>query len=129
MVFPLNLILKAAVIAACLTGAANAAPNGGENSLSGVEMKSCRADGRKCLTVRSRKTTGSQLKTTLHVLEEPELALEDRKSGKVTVMKARTGFLDIDMNQVVLVEKRRDGSVKETSYDLKTLERMETEYR
>lgn len=129
MVLSFNLLFKAAVVAACLTGVAFAASNGGENTMAGTELKSCRADGRMCLTVRSEKTEGSRIKTTLHVLKKPKLVLEDRKNGKRKEMTADSGFLDIELNQVVLVEKRKNGSVKEISYDLTTLERMETEYR
>lgn len=106
-----------------------AAPaQGAESSLRGAELKTCRPDNQVCLTVVTEKTLGSQLKA-LHSLASPEVRVENRKTGKVSVEKAEHGYLDIEMNQLVLQRAGKGGEVTEISWDLRTLRRSVTRFR
>lgn len=99
---------------------------GGENALSGAEIRACQKDGNVCLTVKSEKTIGSQLQQ-LHRLKNPTVILEDRKKKTSKEVKPENAYLDLANGQVVWTELKAKNKMIEVSYDLKTLERMETE--
>ncbi|MBX2987559.1 MAG: hypothetical protein KF802_06650 [Bdellovibrionaceae bacterium] len=104
--------------------AVQAAPRlGAEHGLKGAEMKSCDRAGRLCVTVKSESTVGSQLQN-LHMLTEPVVTIENRRTGRKETIHGRTGYIDLEFNQLVVYWKK-NGKEKETSIHLTTFERME----
>lgn len=113
-----------------LFGAAvNAAPNRleGARDMTGAELSVCRAETSECLIATSARTTGSVMRD-LHRMKNPKVRIENRKSGKTRVFEAPTGYVDMDMDQLVLVSKKK-GAVVETVFNLRTLERTEIIHR
>lgn len=114
-----------------LFGAAvNAAPKRFDTGrdMTGAEISVCRAETSECLIATSARTTGAMMRD-LHRMRSPKVRIENRKTGKVTVFEGQSGYIDMDMEQLVVVNKMKDGSVVETSFNLKTLERTETIHR
>ncbi|MBX3040112.1 MAG: hypothetical protein KF789_05310 [Bdellovibrionaceae bacterium] len=99
---------------------------GGVNTLAGAEIRTCQTGGDICLTVKSERTVGSQLQQ-LHRLKNPTVTIEDRKKKTSKELKPENAYLDLTNGQIVWTESRKKNKMIEVSYDLKTLERMETE--
>lgn len=96
--------------------------------MTGTEIRVCSATGDECLVTIASRSVGSSLRE-LHRLQKPEVRVENRKTGEASILSGSSGYLDLEMEQLVLVNRSKDGRLTETLIDLKTLKRTEITHR
>ena len=96
--------------------------------MTGAEIRVCSATGDECLVTIASRSVGSSLRE-LHRLQKPEVRVENRKTGEASILSGSSGYLDLEMEQLVLVNRSKDGRLTETLIDLKTLKRTEITHR
>lgn len=102
-----------------LLAGAMASAKGVDASMSGFNLKACSSDHTRCVEVKAEKTQGSQMKM-LHSLSKPEVTITSAKKNEV--LKADSGYIDMDENQVVLYQKA-NGHLQEISINLNTFQK------
>jgi len=86
--------------------------------MSGVEIVNCNQAKTKCLLVTSQDMIGSKFKQ-LHVFKSPTVELT--VNGVKKTWMPTSGYIDLVENRIIFIQKLKDGSADEISYDLKTL--------
>lgn len=76
-------------------------------------MTTCRADHKVCYTIRSESAEGSSLKR-LFVLENVRLTIAGEKTGKAQTETWPKGYVDLDMNRLVVW--RTAGAIRTEKY-------------
>lgn len=113
-----RLVSVAWVLLMSLGYSADAAESQGE--FSGFQLASCTANRSRCLTLSAKKALGGHLKA-LYVLTNPSLEILFRDKGPTQKLIASSGYIDFELQRVVLTTELKSGVFQETIIDLKTL--------
>jgi predicted metalloprotease len=88
------------------------------NSMQKVFVNQCDETKSRCLRVESDKVSVSRAKH-LYFFKNPTIHWTN--SGKTLNLKPQAAYMDMSENRIVLLEKNKNGSATETSFDLTTL--------
>lgn len=91
-----------------------------EAKMSSFKMGVCNPE-KECISVEAASSEGSQVRP-LHRLKKPSVTLA--KKNKKEIIHADTGYIDLVENQLVLYKKEKN-QLREISFDLNTLQRLD----
>ncbi|MGZ3773214.1 MAG: hypothetical protein ACXVCY_02395 [Pseudobdellovibrionaceae bacterium] len=99
-----------------------------DSSMEGFKLETCSEKSLQCLTVKAEHSQGSQFKQLL-TLVKPEILISAKQKTvkKEILIKGDTGYIDLDENQIV-VFKRQGKVLHETSINLTTFDRLQSEH-
>jgi hypothetical protein len=91
-----------------------------EGQLQKITIEQCNALKTKCLRAKADKAIGSKF-STIHYLSKIEVKIFDSKGQQINQLQAKAGYLDPELQRLVLNNETQGNEISETLIDLTSL--------
>ncbi len=96
-----------------------------QGEFSGFQLSTCTENRSRCLILGAEKAVGSNLKA-LYVLTNPSVQILISEKVSALKEKANSGYIDFELQRLVLMTEIKTGFFQETIIDLKDLKASST---